>query len=190
MTFHNPNQGPGPGSHPDLKIYNNEDFVEQVKAQILDDAEKFSPHDMVNPYASPLLLQFDSGNVELGLVNQFRDSSDRLADQRSAFVAKILSDESGIFTGQSDQHGQFLMISGASLEGTMTDDTIGVLAKDCSVSYRWAEERTILGMNTGTEEPNAKVRYVALSRNNEDSPPLRQAVVGSDSEQHTVFSTT
>ncbi len=33
MTFHNPNQGPGPGSHPDLKIYNNEDFVEQVKAQ-------------------------------------------------------------------------------------------------------------------------------------------------------------
>ncbi|MFO0920650.1 MAG: hypothetical protein U0451_03180 [Candidatus Saccharimonadales bacterium] len=183
MTF----QNPGPESHPSLDGL-NEAFVEEIKIQMLEEAEKFSVGDMDNPYTTPLLLQFDKGFVELKLIDQFRDESDRLSGQPSSFVAEIITDDNGIFANQPDQQSQFLMISGASLEGTMTDDTIGVLAKDCSVSYRWAEPRTILGMNTGVGEPKPKTRYVALSHYNIDSTPLRQVIVGSDSEQQAVFS--
>lgn len=185
MTF----QNPGPESHPSLEGLNEAAFVEGIKAQMLDGAEKFLVGYMDKPYETPLLLQFDKGFVELRLINQFRDESDRLSGQPSSFVAEIKTDDNGVFISQPEQQSQFLMISGSSLEGMMTDNTIGVLAKDCSVSYRWAGPRTIRGMNTGVGEPTRKTRYVALTRYNEDSPPLRQVIVGSDSEQHAVFST-
>lgn len=179
------------------EIYSEEN-VNQIKLDIFNEAEKLPIYELEDPYDSSYTLIFDDWTANVSLQ---RWSPQELRPERGALLFRVDSTD-GLEVSVDSKTDNFIIVDGASVENYMTNETQGVLAKDCNINFRKVTTELIdyshlndfeLEEQLNTDErlkSAGLVRYyeghqirLLPSVISEFTLPLRQVLYGKDSKQ-------
>jgi hypothetical protein len=96
-------------------------------------------YEIENPFDSELVLQFDYSSVILGLK---RWTNDRDEIPIGPTMARITTNINNAIPGA--KNGSWVILDGANVDTFMNANSTGVLASDCSITYRRVEHRPVL----------------------------------------------
>lgn len=155
------------------------------KLEILQEAEKFSFAELERPYEQEVKIYFDDADVTLKLVPTQEEHHAVLPEQ--ALLARVIKGDYRAFDLPFGRQA-YLLIDGASVQNTM-NNTQGMIAKDCNLSFRPAEY-------TGNDYLWPKYSqypqindFVPLGLESKFTVPIRQVMYGNTDEGwRTVFS--
>jgi hypothetical protein len=180
---HNPSDIPE--MHPEISHMSDTEWMIKIKREQLEYAEKFSFSQLDRPYADKIILYFDDADVSLQLLPT-QEQHDVVPENQSLLV-RVVEGDFRVFDFAFGRNA-FLFIDGASVENTM-NDTQGIIAKDCNVSFRKTEyigNGYLWPKNSQFPELSD---FIPVGLESKFTVPVRQVMYGSsDDGYRTVFS--
>ncbi len=174
-----------PEMHPEISDMSETEWLIKIKREQLDATEKFSFSQLDRPYTDKIVLLFDHADVSLQLLPT-QEQHDVVPEKQSLLV-RVVEGDYKVFDLAFGKH-VFLFIDGASVENTM-NDTQGIIAKDCNVSFRKAEyigNGYLWPKNSQFPELSD---FIPVGLESKFTVPVRQVMYGSsDDGYRTVFS--
>lgn len=117
-----------------------------MRQDVLRDAERISLADLNDPFGSIIELEFAQGSVGIQLepwTDEDRPVTDGPILARFDFIStgRLFSNRPTPSIGFYE--GEYLLIEGASIEGTNTADDTGVIARNCNLNIRRTKTREV-----------------------------------------------